>query len=721
MPYISKQLGTYKYPQGFQDFIAEAAPTNPGTVREKGHKKNKITYVDAVATFDTETTSTTINGVKYASLYLWCFNLSGATIYGRSLDTLDSFLYDLAGALQLYPPTDPDTPHRVLPVYVHNLPFDFAFLGHRRAWKSVFSLDTHSPLRALDCSGLEFRDSYALTGLSLDNLQPRSIPVKKLAGSLDYKKQRHHKTLLTATEIAYAVADVQTLAGVIYDKLADFGDNLATIPLTRTGYVRRDVRKRCTASKTYRDIIKGLTLTEEQYKKLKQAFAGGFTHANALYNGITLKSVFSFDLTSSYTSVMCSEKFPMSRFKAVHPNTFKDALKYIQDQNKCSLIELTLTNVKSKEEQDNPISASRCRDLVDAVENNGRVYSAKSLTMTITDVDFAVIDDFYTFDEPIIKFMEVAYADYLPKEIIECVLYYYGKKTTLKNVPGEEVQYSKFKEFVNAIYGMCVTDIIRDDYIYTAAGWDKTEADAAGQIDKYNSSKNRFLYYPWGVWVTAYSRRNLFTAIKELGDDYVYSDTDSVKYLNHDKHKKYFEDYNKDITRKISSVCVHYGIDPASAAPKNKQGTVCPLGVWDFDGFYIRFMTLGAKRYLVEYADDPVNGKKAGTIASTVAGLRKKDKNGHDLVGYLKTLGDPFENFRPGITVPEEYTGKLTHTYIDDGQEFDLTDYTGQTEHIKTAGGVHLAPQSYDLGVSEIYKDFFEFMQYKKIDYLDVL
>ena len=112
---------------------------------------------------------------------------------------------------------------------------------------------------------------------------------------------------------------------------------------------------------------------------------------------------------------------------------------------------------------------------------------------------------------------------YLPTPLVKSILKLYSDKTTLKGVDGKEVEYLQSKEQLNSCYGMMVTDIVRDSYIY-ADEWLPDTPDFNTAIEKYNNSSNRFLFYPWGVWVTAYARRNLFTGIIEFKNDYIYSD-----------------------------------------------------------------------------------------------------------------------------------------------------------------------------------------------------
>lgn len=261
---------------------------------------------------------------------------------------------------------------------------------------------------------------------------------------------------------------------------------------------------------------------------------------------------------------------------------------------------------------------------------------------------------------------------------------------------------------------MTVTAAIRADIPYIHNMWDSErrrpddpppEIDIKGKIKEYNNSWSRFLFYPWGVWVTAYARRNIWTGILSCGVDYCYSDTDSVKVRHAGRHREYFAAYNREITSLIEQACHHHGFDPARAAPKNKKGVVKPLGVWDFDGAYSRFKTLGAKRYLVEYADDPRNDPAdVGEIRMTVAGLNKQKA-----IEYLRdTWGQDgiFQHFSNNLDVPGDFTGKLTHTYIDREVWTEFIDFQGTPAEIHEKSFVHMMPAPYSLSIAQRFIDY---------------
>ena len=156
---------------------------------------------------------------------------------------------------------------------------------------------------------------------------------------------------------------------------------------------------------------------------------------------------------------------------------------------------------------------------------------------------------------------------------------------------------------------MTVTDIVKPAVKY-GGNWEIEGVSLDEEITKYNESKNRFLYYAWGVWITAYARRNLWTGILATGKDYVYSNTDSLKILNYEKHTKYINWFNAQIVSKMGDMMEYYKLDKTLLKPKTKEGKEKLIGVWDFEGNYPLFKTLGAKRYLYQYG-----GKLKSTIS----------------------------------------------------------------------------------------------------------
>lgn len=657
-------------------------------------------YYNIVCAFDIETTSFSNQlDEKCAIMYCWQMAINGRVVFGRTWDEFIKVINRLTEFFNLYS-------GRRLIMYVHNLAFEFQFIRKRLEWDSVFSIETRKPLYALTTGGIEFRDSYLLSGYSLaklgDNLQ--KYKVKKLVGNLDYSKIRNSKTPMTEREIAYCENDVLVVSAYIQEEIEKAG-NITRLPLTKTGYVRNYCRSKCfygddrhkTSTKTYqkyRELILNLHLTGDEYKQLKRAFQGGFTHAAARFSGKVEKNVDSIDFTSSYPYVLLSEQFPMSSGRLVEIHSKEEFQKYINLY--CCLFDVEFTNLTPKFINENYISLSRCYQHEKAVVNNGRVVSADKIVTTITDVDYTVIEKTYDWDSMTIYNFRVYNRGYLPTNFVKSILKLYSDKTTLKGVEGKEVEYLVSKGMLNSCYGMTVTDIVRDEIIYSDE-WDTEKADVESDIEHYNKSRNRFLFYPWGVWVTAYARRNLWGGIIAFGDDYIYSDTDSIKCLNIEKHFDYINEYNNTVKRKLQVAANYHKIDFELFQPKTIKGIKKLIGVWDWETEkekYTRFKTLGAKRYMIE---------QGGKINITVAGVNKKTA-----VPYLvKTYGNKiFDAFTNDLTIPKEYTGKMTHTYIDERRTGTITDYLGNTNTYDEYSGVHLENAEYSLSLSQAYIDF---------------
>lgn len=695
----------------YQDFdLEELNDINIGIVSKfDNYSKTVKKYFNIESAFDIETSSVMLeNEQKFAFMYEWTFGIKDKNFicYGRTWEEFK----DLCRQLQEYFLLDSE---HILVVYVHNLSYEFQFMRKYFNWLDVFAVDERKPVKALCSYGIEFRDSYILSGYSLEKLAENLVShnIKKLVGDLDYNLTRTHITELTENELAYCNNDVEIVLAYINEQIDQYG-NITKIPMTNTGRVRNFVKDKCYFTEKnhrksskgkyqrYKELMNELTLTTGEYTMLKRCFMGGFTHASMLYSGKLLHDVASIDFTSSYPYVMLSEKFPMSKPEKVNP-TKEQFLKWVNDDNVGLMFVVRFKGLQSKLSFETYLSESKCDVLENPIINNGRVFKADTVQTTITDIDFKIMYKCYTWDSIEIANVHKFYMQYLPKPILLAIVELYEKKTTLKDVSGKEVEYLVNKGMLNSVYGMCVTDIVRDNISYKD-DWqhEKYTIEMMNeQIEKYNSSSNRFLYYPWGVWVTAYARKNLWNGILEIGIDYVYSDTDSIKFLNYEKHTEYINRYNLDVERKLKKMCKFRQIEFERLKPKTIKGVEKMIGVWDFEGIYTHFKTLGAKRYLVR-------SKKDEKLHLTVAGLSKQNGVEYMLRICNNDYEKVFANFNDDLYIPENETGKHTHTYIDSTITSMIRDYQNNVVEVTALSGVHLSPCEFTLSISQQYSKF---------------
>ena len=673
---------------------------------------NRVFYYNCPASFDIETSSFyNEDGEKRACMYIWQMGFNGTVIYGRTWEEWLNCLEQLVDYLQL------DETHRLI-IYVHNLGYEFQFIRKFFDWDKVFAIKQRRPVYAL-CKGLEFRCSLFLSNYALayigDNLLHK-YPVKKLVGDLDYSKLRHSKTPLTEQELAYCINDVKVVMSYIQEKIEQDGD-ITKIPLTNTGYVRNYCRKECffegipeddeegrkRVLMNYRAIMKSLQIeSKEEYEQMQRAFMGGFTHASALYSGKTMYDVGSADLTSSYPYAMVAQYYPMTKGEFIGKVEDDKLFNYYLNKY-CCLFDIEFTNLKPSEEYENPLSYSRCKITGNYIVNNGRVVSADKMITTLTELDFDTVQKFYTWDSIKVFNMRIYQRGYLPRALIIAVLDLYEKKTSLKGIEGKEIEYLVSKNMINAAFGMMVTAVVRDEYKY-ADEWFKELADADSQLADYNKNFNRFLYYGWGVWVTAHARHNLFSAIYEFKNDYVYADTDSIKGINFDDHAQYFTNYNNKVFSDLLKMCNHYKIPFSKCKPKTKNGVEKLIGVWDMEDGYEMFKTVGAKRYI--YVE------RNGKLNLTVSGLNKKHAVPWLLEEYNGDIDLIFERFGEGFFVPAGHTGKMSLTYIEDETYGTLVDYQGNVGVYNELSSVHMEAQSYFMSLVGDYIKYLNGVQY---------
>jgi hypothetical protein len=81
---------------------------------------------------------------------------------------------------------------------------------------------------------------------------------------------------------------------------------------------------------------------------------------------------------------------------------------------------------------------------------------------------------------------------YLPKEFIDFILQKYVVKTEYKDVAGKEVEYALEKAKFNALYGMSVTNNIKDEVIFdNETGWSERPLENKEILQKLEYEKKK--------------------------------------------------------------------------------------------------------------------------------------------------------------------------------------------------------------------------------------
>lgn len=645
----------------------------------KDLKNNKAKYYNDIITFDIETTS---YSKDISFMYIWQMCINGKCFYGREwyeFIKIIEHLNDIANNVKLFV------------VWVHNLSFEFRFLEKLFEWEKVFAVSAHKVIYC-KTGNVIFRCSYQMSNLPLGKLSSAfQLPVEKMQGDLDYKLIRHNKTELTEKELKYCENDVLVLYYYIKYMLEKYGSfSPSKLPYTLTGFTRLYLREKVREEKQYtqfRNIVQEASPnTKELYNLMQRCFAGGYTHCNYIYCKQTLENVTSLDKTSFYPAILCKCKFPR-KFVKMKSEKFYFLLK----RDYAMIFDICFKNLRAKTTQ-TIISKHKCAMIKNGKFDNGRIFSADLVVTSMTELDFETINNFYDYDSFTIGRLYASHKRYLPKTFIETVLDLYKNKTELKDVEGMETEYTRLKALLCSLYGMCVTDICRNSIVYTANGeWRNIEPPETALQD-YKNNVNSILLYQTGIYVTAYCRNELLKHNLYLQDDIIYNDTDSLKILNYEKHKKYFDEFDNTVIEDMYKMCDKLGIDKEKLNPVDINGESHFLGLLTNEGTYKKFKTLGCKRYI--YEDNK-------GLHATVAGCPKKA-----VVKYLEQFSEPFEHFNNQMHIPAELTGKNTHYYTEPHEPIEIEDYTGCKAIQEVTTGISLIPQSFECNISKEYQDF---------------
>lgn len=610
---------------------------------QQGTKSKTDIYNDCIIMFDTETSKETAGCVCKNYVVAWtisirAFGLNIVTLYGTRpsefVYTVNQMIMNMSGEKTLF--------------YAHNLAYDWVFL---RKWMMAewgtpaHQLNTkpHYPIWIEFSNGIILRDSLCLAQRSLDKwAKDLGVAHQKACGFWDYDKVRMQDSRFSPEEKTYIEHD--TLAGVecLDATMKALGKHVYSMPYTATGIPREIVRKIAKANRG-RERFQRLVSDYDTQCVQEDVFHGGYTHNNrhfierVIYADEAVDGwILGMDFASSYPAAMLLYKYPMERFVPRDPCTPQYILR--NKENYAYMFKLILIRPHLKDDfiPMPALQISKGKKMINEVEDNGRVLCADYFEIYLNEIDLEVIMQQYDYDKAVCVDVRYAEKDYLPRWFTDYVYQCFRDKTMLKG--GDPVLYSIAKAKLNSLYGMCVQKPIRENIVedYQTGEFDIEEGQNRRELyDKYIKNFNSVLPYQWGVWVTAYSFRQLFK-LGSCAGTWLYSDTDSV--YGYDWDQSAIDKYNKDIIaqmKKRGYGAVHH------------NGRDYWPGVAELDGEYSEFISVGAKRYATR--------DTKGKLKITVAGVPKKG---------FQCLKDDLHNFHAGLIFDGATTGKLQHTYF---------------------------------------------------------
>lgn len=663
-------------------------------------------------------------------MYIWQFSFFSypyqsepSVVLGRTWKDFREFIFDI-----IAPVTKKGTrPPRImvngerkavnkgeLVIGVHNLKYEFQWLRSVFDWSKAFSSDLRSPYYCIlgdiegKMSGIKFIDTLKLYPMPLAKL-PKvcNCPVEKLKGDLDYKIPRNSKTILDRdTELQYCINDVVILSYALKYLFENFVIPNKKLPVSQTAQIRYKITQsaklkqfkhtlkyisECVMTLELYTYLRGQSYDiksvnkkgEEIFKKQRLGFfEAGLTHANMLHSKKVCKDVYHFDYTSSYPYVMLTQNYP---YKITEKYLGENIEDYYFDDRNDFLLEVEFTNISALQTY-GVLSDSKCIT-EKAVLDNGKVLKADKLRLIKTRRELETYMKFYKYDTAVVKIAYHCELYPLPDFVIDNIIEQYKIKSDIKQRglskhPDYVNKYNESKQFVNGIFGMFVTEIHLENYDFSD-GHNLTVTKIDRETIEKGMKKNPLLAQ-WGMFVTMYARTRLLEDIKRLGDNFIYSDTDSGFFF----YDKEFMDY---IERENARI-----IEDNNA--RFNEPLLSDIGGYDLEAHCKEFKTCGAKCYIQIFDDD--------TFEPTIAGIGKKV-----FIDYcINNNFDPMDLVEECF-ISEDLTQKLRPEYYDYPRVEEITDCQGHTEKMFEMTSQELIETQWSNSLNEIYSALVDTVQ----------
>lgn len=551
-------------------------------------------------------------------------------------------------------------------IYVHNLSYEFEFLCRNGFhFSDIIANTTHKPIKVTDSDRqIEYRCSYMLLDKSVRKLG-ELFKLPKLEYQYDGVRSREN---LTPKDYEYNARDCQIVIKALKNEIKQAG-GIAKLPLTKTGKVRI-LNIKNDESRELRSKADKAFPPKNVYDMLEMAFNGGYSGGNAEYFGKIVENVYSFDKKSSYPATMLEHQFPM-KFGKIRENATPQFEKAVKEKQHF-VAYLHIDEMLSKDRRFCVYSESKINiHAEDVTTYNGKIYHAYDVYCCVDSVTWEMLNKCYYFTHvSALMFCPVTSMCRLPIPLLRTIAELAKEKERIGKLVKSghdelEQEYMHNKEMLNSEYGANVQKF--RDFVYSVNDSGEWET----EIMPYKKPRNLSRVFAWGVWITAYSKKDLIDSILEIGvHNWVYSDTDSDKTRVKLPKKEYFSPETVDF---LKAILTPEQWDAVKNFGKFEEET---------KNFAEKFMHLGAKKYFTE----------------------KKGKFGYTIAGFPKSENAPksWDDIEIGREYyPVKLAKKFVNNQISDTMYYKSGDkYIPYTGKVNGKGGVALYDCGYTLNVT---------------------
>lgn len=428
---------------------------------------------------------------------------------------------------------------------------------------------------------VEFRDSSKKIQGSVEEIA-KSFKLPILKGEIDYKLHRDENYMYNDTELKYIQNDTEIIARVLKILYSQKMDRLTASSDTFNLY------KASISKKIFDILYPKLDLEIDNF--IRKSYRGGVCMVNDKYKEKLLNNVYCYDVNSMYPHKMAYSKLPYGEpkyYKGKYENDIRYDL-YICHIRVCMSV------------KNNYVPTVLIKHIFSGGKNDYIIDTCGAMVeLYLTNVDYEIMLKHYDIYE--IEYIDGYKFLSSTKLFVNYILPLYDKKN---NSSGAEKQ--TYKILLNSLYGKFASNpnhirkipILKDNAVKFING----EKEIGEPI-----------YTAVSSFITAYSRLQLFNAIQDNYENFVYCDTDSVHIIG--------------------------------GNAKNIEIDKSKLGAWDLEKIYETAKYLAQKTYF--------GIKKDSSKDVKIAGCPKNVKNIMELKDFY--FGNEFD----GKLLPKKVKGGI--------------------------------------------------------------